>query len=175
VLPGFVAPGLAPGLEVPGLVDPPFGDVPGFWLDPGAVGEVLGVVPGVEVLGLFGLVPGWAVVPGSDPGALPVGGAAVPPVGGAVVLPVGGAPGDACPGVPVPPPAAPAPVPPVPPAPPAPPCANTQVAQPRIRASNVNLLTDICEASLEFSRSRPRHPFAASGGNLHRLCAMVGI
>ncbi|MFY9743602.1 MAG: hypothetical protein WAK21_16480, partial [Candidatus Sulfotelmatobacter sp.] len=63
VLPGFVPPGLAPGLEVPGLVDPPFGDVPGFWVDPGAVGEVLGVVPGVEVLGLFGLVPGWVVVP----------------------------------------------------------------------------------------------------------------
>lgn len=119
-------------------------------VDPGAVGEVFRVVPGVVE---FGLVDGCVVVPdavGFDPG--------VAPVGGAVVLPVGGAawPGvarPAAPGAPVPAPPAPAlPAPFAPPAPPA--CATTQVAQPRIRESSISLRADINEASgLEFSGS----------------------
>ncbi len=59
-------------------------------VDPGAVGEVLGVVPGVVALGL---VEGCAAVPGAvgfDPGVAPVGGGVVLPVGGGVVVPVGG-------------------------------------------------------------------------------------
>jgi hypothetical protein len=97
--PGFVLPGFDPGVELPGLVESGLFD-PGLAV-PGAVGVVLGVVPGVVP---FGAVVGGCVVlfgglgfVGLDPGVLgdgvaPVGGAVVLPVGGCAVLPVGGWP-----------------------------------------------------------------------------------
>jgi hypothetical protein len=143
--PGFGVPGLEPGLDIPGLVDPPFGDVPGFEGEPGVVGLVFGVVPGVVpfgfvVDGCVGL-PGVFGLPGVPDPALPVGGAVVLPVGGAVVLPVGGADGDDCPGVAEPPLGAAAPG--AAPAPPAPACAITQVPQHRTTDNNINFFGDI--------------------------------
>jgi hypothetical protein len=84
---------------VPGLVDPPFGVVPGFEGEDGIVppfGLSLGIVP---VFGLLGFGVGGLVVDGEvdgcdglglvgfEPGAVEGG---AEPVGGAVVLPVGG-------------------------------------------------------------------------------------
>jgi len=93
--PGFDIPGFEPGFDVPGL--DPFGVAPGLVDEPGVVGVVFGVVPGVVLFGF--VVEGCADVPGFvgfEPGAaLPVGGAVALPVGGAVVLPVGGADGEA--------------------------------------------------------------------------------
>ena len=89
-------PGFEPGFDVPGFVDPPFGDAPGFEGDPGVVGVPLGLVLGFGLLGfafgLFGfVVEGCELSPGAF-GSLGVApGFSLPePVGGWVVPPVGG-------------------------------------------------------------------------------------